>query len=260
MEQDSKVRFVESQLDFTFLFIPIIQIEFVILPIWKYSSWIVFFVKKRKFLIINDIVEIRHQQNVSNTLEAIVCRHVYKCTYASRLYLAQSQSMTQRQFQYSRPRSRSSSRVFRYHVLLLNQSNGKWPTHACKPLFPIKLVLSAHSVFVTSSEWNVKIRLSDWSICTTWSKYSILIGFTLYRHAITSLFPWPLDIVDILKHAIHLIREYIHHTSPNFISALYGFGKFRAQFLRIQSHRTTYLMVIQSISIFVCRVLKCREQ
>ena len=49
--------------------------------------------------------------------------------------------MTQRQFQYSRPRSRSSSRVFRYHVLLLNQSNGKWPTHACKPLFPIKLVL-----------------------------------------------------------------------------------------------------------------------
>ena len=88
MEQDSKVRFVESLLDFTFLFIPIIQIEFVILPIWKYSSWLVFFVKKRKFLIINDIVEIRHQQNVSNTLEAIACRHVYKCAYASRLYLA----------------------------------------------------------------------------------------------------------------------------------------------------------------------------
>ena len=68
------------------------------------------------------------------------------------------------------------------------------------------------------------------------------------------------DIVDILKHAIHLIREYIRHTSPNFISALYGFGKFRARFLQIQSHRTTYLMVIQSISIFVCCVPKCRER
>ena len=34
---------------------------------------------------------------------------------------------------------------------------------------------------MTSSEWNVKILPSDWSICTTWSKYSILIGYTLYR-------------------------------------------------------------------------------
>ena len=42
--------------------------------------------------------------------------------------------------------------------------------------FPIKLVTNSARF---SSEWNVKILPSDWS--TTWSKYSILIGYTLYR-------------------------------------------------------------------------------
>ena len=40
----------------------------------------------------------------------------------------------------------------------------------------IKLGTRRLGFFVTSSEWNVKIRLSDWSICITWPQYSILIG------------------------------------------------------------------------------------
>ena len=40
-------------------------------------------------------------------------------------------------------------------------------THPNPTQHPTNYSPSAHSVLVTSSEWNAKIRLSDWSICTT---------------------------------------------------------------------------------------------
>ena len=47
--------------------------------------------------------------------------------------------------------------------------------------FPIKLVTNS-ARFLWRHQYGMwKILPSDWSICTTWSKYSILIGYTLYR-------------------------------------------------------------------------------
>ena len=53
---------------------------------------------------------------------------------------------------------------------------------------PIKLVPRRPRGFCDVIGMNAKIRDSDWSVCTTWSKYSILIGYTLYRHTITTGF------------------------------------------------------------------------
>ena len=51
---------------------------------------------------------------------------------------------------------------------------------------PIELVLRRPRGFCDVIRMNAKIRNSDWSICTMWSKYSIQIGYTLYNHTITT--------------------------------------------------------------------------
>ena len=81
---------------------------------------------------------------------------------------------------------------------------------------------------MASSEWNVKIRPSDWSICITWPKYSILIGQVLYRLTITteghhtwwfaleSTLDWMGQIADGKERSFKTTKEPRHgyHTAP----------------------------------------------
>ena len=82
---------------------------------------------------------------------------------------------------------KSSEKIPRLSVSKIIRS--KWQmadAHLQTAFVPLNWCSGAHAVFVTSSEWNAKIRDSDWSICTIRSKYSILIGYMLYHHPITT--------------------------------------------------------------------------